>query len=112
MPLFARLPRTVQGYLAHKKVPPLGPYSRPVARSLRWSYEEGGLLMSEVPLYRVTSLIRNRPALGPYRRPVPRVLGDSYEGGKFLMGEVPLYNTKAPEVPHLAQKKTPPHKIP
>ena len=29
----------------------LGAYSRPMPRALRWSYGEGGFLMSEVPLY-------------------------------------------------------------
>ena len=28
---------TVQGYLAHKKVTPLGPYSRPMRRAIWWS---------------------------------------------------------------------------
>ena len=28
----------VQGYLAHKKPHPLGPYSRPVSMDLRWSH--------------------------------------------------------------------------
>ncbi|KAJ1466751.1 hypothetical protein T484DRAFT_1987665 [Baffinella frigidus] len=27
----------LQGYLAHKKAPPLGPYSRPMPRALWWS---------------------------------------------------------------------------
>ena len=47
--------------------------------------------MSKVPLYRDTSLIRNRLSLGPYSRPMPRALWWSYGGGRFLMSEVPLY---------------------
>ena len=47
-------------------------------------------LMSEVPLYRGTSLIRKRLLLGPYSRTMPRVLGGSKGVGRFLMGEVPL----------------------
>ena len=33
----ARLGAETQGYLAHKKPPPLGPYSRPVPRAQWWS---------------------------------------------------------------------------
>ena len=47
--------------------------------------------MSEVPLYRSTSLTRKRPPLGPYRGPMPSVLGGSWGRGHFLMGEVTLY---------------------
>jgi hypothetical protein len=35
-------PETLQGYL------PLGPYSRPMPRALRWSLGGGGVLMSGV----------------------------------------------------------------
>ena len=35
--------------------PPLGPYSRPVPRVLRWFWGGGGGLMSEVPLYQIDS---------------------------------------------------------
>ena len=46
--------------------------------------------MSEVPLYRGSSLTRKRNPLGPYRRLLPRVLGESQGGGRFLIGKVPL----------------------
>ena len=46
--------------------------------------------MSEVPLYRGTSLRRNRLLLDPYSSPVPRGLGWSWGGALLLMGEVPL----------------------
>ena len=35
----------LQGYLAHKKHPPVGPYSSPLPRALWWSYGGGGVLM-------------------------------------------------------------------
>ena len=35
---------TGEGYLAHKKPPTLGPYSRPMPRALWWSYGGGGFL--------------------------------------------------------------------
>jgi len=41
----------VQGYLVHKKFPPLGPYSRAMPRALGGSWGGGQVLMSEVPLY-------------------------------------------------------------
>ena len=41
----------VQGYLAHKNPPPLGPYSRTMPRALWQSSGGGQFLMSEVPLY-------------------------------------------------------------
>jgi len=66
-------------------------------------------LMSEIPMYRGTSLKRSRdpfritaglymgiplirtpPLLGPYSRTMPGVLGGSLGGGRFLVGEVPL----------------------
>ena len=47
--------RLVQGYLAHKKHPPLGPYRMTLPRVLWWSWGGGRFLMSEVPLYRVAS---------------------------------------------------------
>ena len=46
----------VQGYLAHKKYPPVGPHSRSMHRALRWSKVEGSFegewrfLMGEAPL--------------------------------------------------------------
>ena len=40
-----------QGYLAHKKHPPLGLYSRTVPRLILWSYGQGLFLMSEESLY-------------------------------------------------------------
>ena len=55
-----------------------------------WSQEGAGLLTSEAPLYRGTSLTKQRTPLGPYRRLMPRVLRGSEGGGRFLMGEVPL----------------------
>jgi hypothetical protein len=42
---------TVQGYLAHKKHPLLGPYGRAIPRDLWWSWGVGMTLMSEVSLY-------------------------------------------------------------
>ena len=39
-----------QGYLAHKKSPPLGPYRKPMPRVLGGSYGRGRSFMSEVPL--------------------------------------------------------------
>ena len=70
----------LQGYLAHGKLLPLGPYSRPMSRALRWSKGRRRFLMSEAPqytpimnleikethrgrvlLYRGTSLIRKCP---------------------------------------------------
>ena len=36
--------RHLQGYLAHKKPPSLGPYSRPMPRALWWSYGGGCFL--------------------------------------------------------------------
>ena len=47
--------------------------------------------MSEVPLYRGTSLLRNCLPLGPYSNPMPRVLWWSQGGGGVLMSEVPVY---------------------
>jgi len=41
----------LQGYLAHKTPPPVGPYSSPMPRALWWSLGSGLFLMSEVPLY-------------------------------------------------------------
>ena len=41
----------LQGYLAHKNPPLLGPFSRPIPRALWWSKGGGLFLMSEVPLY-------------------------------------------------------------
>jgi len=41
----------VQGYLAHKTPPPLGPYRRPMPRVLGGSSGGVRFLMSEVPLY-------------------------------------------------------------
>jgi len=42
----------VQEYLAFKKYPLLGPYSRTIPKVIRWSCWGGGLfLMSEEPLY-------------------------------------------------------------
>ena len=42
----------LQGYLAHQKPRPLGPYSRTMPRALWYSYGGGRFLMSEVNLYR------------------------------------------------------------
>ena len=47
--------------------------------------------MSEVSLYRGTSLIRQRIPSGPNRRPTPRVLWWSEGGRCFLISEGPLY---------------------
>ena len=49
--------RVLKGYLAHKKLLPLGPYSRTMPKALRWS--EGGVLflMIEVPLYGMSGLV-------------------------------------------------------
>ena len=44
-------------------------------------------LIVEVPLYRGTSLIRNR---GPYSKTTPRALRWFHGEGRFLMSEVPL----------------------
>ena len=41
----------LQGYLAHKKTPPLGPYRRPVPRVLEDPRGVGVFRMGEVPLY-------------------------------------------------------------
>jgi hypothetical protein len=41
----------VQGYLAHKKPTPLGPYSSPMHRALWWSYGGGALPLGPTPLY-------------------------------------------------------------
>jgi hypothetical protein len=41
----------IQGYLAHKKHPPVRPHSSPMPRDLWWSQEGGLFLVSEVPLY-------------------------------------------------------------
>ena len=59
----------LQGVFAHKKLPPLGPYSRPVPRVLGGSWGVERFRMSEVPLYRVTSLVRRRTPLGPCKLP-------------------------------------------
>ena len=59
----------LQGVFAHKKLPPLGPYSRPVPRVLGGSKGVERFVMSEVPLHRVTSLVRRRTPLGPCKRP-------------------------------------------
>ena len=40
--------------------------------------------LSEDPLYRGTSLIRNRGPLGPYSRTIPRALWGSSAVGVFL----------------------------
>ena len=40
----------LQGYLAYKKPPPLGTYSRTMPRLLWWSYGGGRFLTREVPL--------------------------------------------------------------
>ena len=47
--------------------------------------------MSEVPLYRSTSLTRNSAPVGPYSTNMPKVLWWSKGGGLFIMSEVPLY---------------------
>jgi len=36
--------KSEQGYLTQKNPPPLGPYSKPLSRALRWSFGEGGFL--------------------------------------------------------------------
>ena len=46
--------------------------------------------MSEVPVYRGTSLIRKRISFGPYRRTMPRALRESQGDRRFLMSEVHL----------------------
>ena len=43
-------PYILQGYLAHKKLRPLGPYSRTMPGALWWPLGGGMLLMIEVPL--------------------------------------------------------------
>jgi hypothetical protein len=42
---------TVQGYLAYKKQPPIGPYINNMLGALWWPYGVGQFLMSEVPLH-------------------------------------------------------------
>ena len=41
----------VQGYLAYKKQPPLGPYSRTMSRARWWPYGGGLFITSEATLY-------------------------------------------------------------
>ena len=43
-----------------------------------------------LPLYRVSSLTRERIPLGPYRMPMPRAPWWSKGGERSLMGEIPL----------------------
>ena len=62
--------------------------------------------MSDVPLYRGTSLMRNSLPLGPYSRPVPRNLWWSWEGGLFRVSEVTL-KVGRPLQGYLAHKKQP-----
>ena len=45
------------------------------------------LLISEVPLYRITSLINRRTPLGPYSRPTRMALQWSWGGGQLLLRE-------------------------
>ena len=40
----------LQGFLAHKNLAPIGPYSRNMLRAFRWSYGGELFIMSEVPL--------------------------------------------------------------
>jgi len=44
----------LQGYFAHEKPRPLGPYTRTMPRALWWRYGVGQFLMSEVPLQPLT----------------------------------------------------------
>ena len=108
--------RAYRGASLKRKRLPLGPYSRPIPRTLRWSCWVGAVLYERgtpVPpqggegiardthrprlvhfslamyTYKGTSLTRKCTPLGPYRRPMPRDLGGSQGGGRFLMGEVP-----------------------
>ena len=53
-------------------------------------------LIFESPLYRGTSLIRNRRRLGPYSRTMPRARWGSEGCVRFLMSEVPLYRPVTP----------------
>jgi len=56
-------PRTtfaLQGYLAHKNPPLVGPYSSPMPRDLWWSWGDWVFLMSEVPLYTHNPLVAPR----------------------------------------------------
>ena len=46
--------------------------------------------MSEVPLYRGTSLISNSARPGPYSRTMTRAMWQSSGGGPFIMSQVPL----------------------
>ena len=47
---WARVDRLYRGTSLIRNSTPLGPYSKTVPRALRWSYEGGLSLMSEVPL--------------------------------------------------------------
>ena len=60
----------LRGYLAHKKQPPLGPYSRDMPRPLWWSQGGGAALRREGPFEKQhTCLFRVR--CRPGRRGVP-----------------------------------------
>ena len=52
---------------------------------------EGCSTGSIEPLYRNSSLTKQRTPLGPYHRPMPRVLLGSQGGRRFLVSEVPLH---------------------
>ena len=64
---------------------------RALCLSLFWMYSQYEHTGSLSPVYRGTSLTRNRTTLGPYSRPMPRALWWSYGGWRCLMREVPLY---------------------
>ena len=70
--------------------------------------------MSEVPLYRGTSLISKGLLLGHNTRALPRALWWSWGAGCFLISEVPLYwvvlliKRRTPLQGYFAHKKHPP----
>ena len=55
----------LQGYLAHKKTRPLGPYRSLMPRVLGGSWGGGRFLMGEVPLYRSVDFGAGRSMVSP-----------------------------------------------
>ena len=118
----------LQGHLAHKKPPPLGPYSRTMPWALWWPWGKGGcFFMGEVPLYEglappvfvpftfeggfdrictTKSLQVDSPPPRTFSRAIPGVLRWPKVGGLFLMSEVPLYSHQHHSTRHRLPRRT------